>query len=70
MDAYHDNLAPSTRVSVAKPNASFKRCSCRRAGLPCTDICSDEENPYENVLKDTDNTEDDENMDEETLVYS
>ena len=54
-----------------KTKCQSKRCSSQRAGLPCTDICccSDEENPCENVLKDTDNTEDDENMDEEALVY-
>ena len=73
MDAYHDNSAPSTRVSVAicevwlQTKCQSQRCSCQRTGLLCTDICccSDEENPCENVLKDTDNTEDDENMDEE-----
>ena len=64
-------LAPESVLQLVKCGSKTKcqsqRCSCQRVRLACTDICccSDEENPCENVLKDTDNTEDDENMDEE-----
>ena len=62
--------APESVLQLVKWGFKTKchshRCSSRRAGLPCTDICccSDNENSCENVCKDADN-EDDENMDEE-----
>lgn len=64
-----DAVLHFVKCGCTKEKCSTNRCKCRKAGLPCTDLCScmdnEEEEPCNNVSEEEEEETDSEPSDQE-----